>query len=323
MPAKLSSNGPWIVLAAAVVEAAVGYPDALHRRAPHPVVWIGGLISALEAGLNLSGFGEITRRLLGMVTLALIVGASALAGWIVADLGGPVAIVLVGTVGLAQRSLFDHVRAVAKPLAAGDLDSARIMVGHIVGRDVARLSESDIATAAIESLAESFCDGIVAPLFWFVVAGLPGLFVYKAVNTADSLIGHREPRWRAFGWASARFDDLMNLIPARLAGGVIALAGMFALKGGGWRIMLRDAGKHASPNAGWPEAAMAGALGLRLGGPAWYDGALSQRPVLGEGRAATPADLTRALRIYLLACGLLWLMLAVAGFVWGGFAWPR
>jgi adenosylcobinamide-phosphate synthase len=306
------------VLAAAVVEAAVGYPDALHRRAPHPVVWIGGLISALEAGLNLSGFGEITRRLLGMVTLALIVGASALAGWIVADLGGPVAIVLVGTVGLAQRSLFDHVRAVAKPLAAGDLDSARITVGHIVGRDVARLSESDIATAAIESLAESFCDGIVAPLFWFVIAGLPGLFVYKAVNTADSLIGHREPRWRAFGWASARFDDLMNLIPARLAGGVIALAGR-----GGWRIMLRDAGKHASPNAGWPEAAMGGALGVRLGGPAWYDGALSQRPVLGEGRAATPADLTRALRIYLLACGLLWLMLAVAGFVWGGFAWPR
>lgn len=318
MPARLLPTSPWIVLAAAVVEAAVGYPDALHRRAPHPVVWIGGLISALEAGLNLPGFGEITRRLLGVVTLALIVGVSALAGWIVADLGGPVAIVLVGTVGLAQRSLFDHVRAVAKPLAAGDLDSARITVGHIVGRDVARLSESDIATAAIESLAESFCDGIVAPLFWFVIAGLPGLFVYKAVNTADSLIGHREPRWRAFGWASARFDDVMNLIPARLAGGVIALAGR-----GGWRIMLRDAGKHASPNAGWPEAAMGGALGVRLGGPAWYDGALSQRPVLGEGRAATPADLTRALRIYLLACGLLWLMLAVAGFVWGGFAWPR
>jgi adenosylcobinamide-phosphate synthase len=317
VPARLSSTSPWIVLAAAVVEAAVGYPDALHRRMPHPVVWIGGLISALEAGLNLPGFGAMARRLLGVVTLLTIVAISALAGWMVAALGGAWAIVLVGTLGLAQRSLFDHVRAVAKPLAAGDLDSARIMVGHIVGRDVARLSESDIATAAIESLAESFCDGIVAPLFWFVVAGLPGLFVYKAVNTADSLIGHREPRWRAFGWASARFDDLMNLIPARLAGGVIALA-----EGRGWKVMLRDAGKHASPNAGWPEAAMAGALGVRLGGPAWYDDALSQRPVLGEGRAATPADLTRALRIYLLACGLLWLMLAVAGVVWGGCAWP-
>jgi len=327
VPARLTSTSPWIVLAAAVVEAAVGYPDALHRRVPHPVVWIGGLISALEAGLNLPGFGVMARRLLGVVTLLTIIAISALAGWMVAALGGAWAIVLVGTLGLAQRSLFDHVRAVAKPLAAGDLDSARIMVGHIVGRDVARLSESDIATAAIESLAESFCDGIVAPLFWFVVAGLPGLFVYKAVNTADSLIGHREPRWRSFGWASARFDDLLNLIPARLAGMVIALVGMFALKVGGWKVMLRDAGKHASPNAGWPEAAMAGVLGVRLGGPAWYDGALSQRPALGEGRAATPADLKRALRIYLVACGLLWVMLATAGFVWagfvwGGFAWP-
>jgi adenosylcobinamide-phosphate synthase len=318
VPASYWPTSPWIVLAAAGLEAAVGYPNALHRRVPHPVVWIGGLISALEAGLNHSGFSAMTRRLLGVVTLLTIVAISALAGWLVADLGGPWAIVLVGTLGLAQRSLFDHVSAVAKPLAAGDLDSARITVGHIVGRDVAHLSESDIATAAIESLAESFCDGIVAPLFWFVVGGLPGLFVYKAVNTADSLIGHREPRWRAFGWASARFDDLLNLIPARLAGVVIALAGR-----GGWKVMLRDARKHASPNAGWPEAAMAGALGVQLGGPAWYDGALSQRPVLGEGRAATPSDLTRALRIYLLACGLLWLMLAVAGFVWEGVAWPR
>lgn len=317
MPARLSSSGPWIVLAAAVVEAAVGYPDALHRRAPHPVVWIGGLISSLEAGLNLPGFTATTRRLLGVVTLGVIVGVSGLAGWLIAKVGGPWAVVLVGTLGLAQRSLFDHVRAVARPLAASDLDGARIAVGHIVGRDVGRLSESDIAAAAIESLAESFCDGVVAPLFWFVVAGLPGLFVYKAVNTADSLIGHREPRWRAFGWASARFDDLLNLIPARLAGMVLALAG-----GRGWKIMLRDAGKHASPNAGWPEAAMAGALGVHLGGPAWYDGALSQRPVLGEGGAAKPADLARALRIYLVACGLLWVMLAVAGFVWGVFAWP-
>lgn len=309
---------PWLVLGAAALEAAVGYPNALHRRLPHPVVWIGGLISALEAGLNHSGFSQVTRHLLGIATLAIIVCVSAMAGWLVTCVGGPWAIVLIGTLGLAQRSLFDHVRAVARPLAAGDLDSARISVGHIVGRDVARLSESDIATAAIESLAESFCDGVVAPLFWFVIAGLPGLFVYKAVNTADSLIGHREPRWRSFGWASARFDDLLNLIPARLAGVVIAVAGR-----AGWRVMLRDAGKHASPNAGWPEAAMAGALGVQLGGPAWYDGALSQRPVLGEGKAATPADLARALRIYLLSCGLLWLMLAAIGFAWGRFAWPR
>lgn len=301
-----------------MIEAAVGYPDALHRRVPHPVVWIGALIATLERMLNQPAFGDLFRRLLGVITLLSLVAVSGAAGWLVTRYGGPWAVIAVGWLGLAQRNLWDHVQVVAKPLAAGDLLAARAAVGMIVGRDVGRLSEDEIATAAIESLAESFCDGVVAPLFWFVVAGLPGLFVYKAVNTADSMIGHREPRWRAFGWASARCDDLLNLIPARLAGALVCLAG-----GGGWRIMWRDAGKHASPNAGWPEAAMAGALGVRLGGPAWYDGALSKRPVLGEGGATTPADLARAQRIYLLSGGLLWLMLATAGLFWGGFAWPR
>lgn len=304
---------PWIVLAAAALEAAVGYPNALHRRVPHPVVWIGTLISALEARLNRPDFREIARRLLGVATLLIIVGVSGLAGWLVTRFGGPWAVAIVGVVGLAQRSLYDHVRAVAKPLAVGDLDGARAAVGMIVGRDTARLDEAGVAAAAIESLAESFCDGVVAPIFWFVVAGLPGLFAYKAVNTADSLIGHREPRWRSFGWASARCDDLLNLIPARLAGALIALAGR-----GGWKTMLRDAGQHASPNAGWPEAAMAGALGVRLGGPAWYDGEVSNRPVLGEGRAPEAGDLAKALKVYLVACAILWLMLAA-----GGFAWPR
>lgn len=296
-----------------MLDAVVGYPDALHRRIPHPVAWIGSLISALEARLNRPTLSELTRRLLGVIALLIIVGVSGAAGWLIARYGEPWAVAIVGALGLAQRSLFDHVRAVAKPLSAGDLDGARIAVGKIVGRDVERLDETGITAAAIESLAESFNDGVVAPMFWFVVGGLPGLFVYKAVNTADSLIGHREPRWRSFGWASARFDDLLNLVPARLAGALVVLAGQ-----GGWRIMLRDAGQHASPNAGWPEAAMAGALGVSLGGPAWYDGALSQRPRLGQGRAAGPADLARALRIYLLACAALWLMLAL-----GGLAWPR
>jgi adenosylcobinamide-phosphate synthase len=318
VPASSWSASPWIVLAAAGVEAVVGYPDALHRRVPHPVVWVGALISLLERMLNQSAFGELLRRLLGVITLLSLVAVSAAAGWLITRYGGPWAVVAVGWLGLAQRNLWNHVRLVAKPLAAGDLEGARRAVGMIVGRDVDSLTENDIATAAIESLAESFCDGVVAPLFWFVVGGLPGLFVYKAVNTADSMIGHREPRWRSFGWASARFDDLLNLIPARLAGVVVALAG-----GGGWKVMLRDAGKHASPNAGWPEAAIAGALGVRLGGPAWYDGALSQRPVLGEGRAPTPADLARAMRVYLVACAVLWLMLAVLGFLGGGLAWPR
>lgn len=309
---------PWIVLAAAAVETVVGYPDALNRRFPHPVVWIGALIGQLEQMLNQAVFGQPLRRLLGVLTLLAIVVLSGGAGWLITRFGGSWAVIAVGWLGLAQRSLWDHVQRVARPLGVGDLDSARTAVGMIVGRDVARLDEGDIAAAAIESLAESFCDGVVAPLFWFVVGGLPGLFVYKAVNTADSMIGHREPRWRSFGWASARCDDLLNLVPARLAGVLVALAGR-----GGWKVMLRDAGKHSSPNAGWPEAAMAGALGVRLGGPAWYDGALSRRPVLGEGRAPCAADLGRALNVYLVACAILWLMLAAGGFASGGLAWPR
>lgn len=308
---------PLIVLAAAGLEALVGYPDTLHQRFPHPVAWIGALISGLERRLNQPAFSEPLRRAFGVLTLLVIIGVAGGAGWLVTRFGGPWAVAITGAFGLAQRSLFDHVRAVAKPLGAGDLDAARQAVGRIVGRDVERLDESGVAAAAIESLAESFNDGVIAPLFWFVLGGLPGLLIYKAVNTADSLIGHREPRWRSFGWASARFDDLLNLIPARLAGGLIALLG------GGWRVMIRDARKHASPNAGWPEAAMAGALGVQLGGLAWYDGVPSERPRLGDGKAPGAGDLDRALKLYLLAGALLWLMLGFSGLLWGRFAWPR
>lgn len=306
-------TSPWIVLAAAALEALIGYPEALHRRVPHPVVWIGALISKLEAALNRAAWSDGARRLTGVATLLTIIFVSGLTGWLLQSFGGPLVVAVVGTLGLAQRSLYQHVAAVLRPLQAGDLPAAREAVGMIVGRDVQRLDASEVAAAAIESLAESFNDGVVAPIFWFVVAGLPGLFVYKAVNTADSLIGHREPRWRAFGWASARFDDLLNLAPARLAGALIALAGR-----GGWSVMVRDAPKHASPNAGWPEAAMAGALGVRLGGAAWYDGERTERPVFGDGRAVQVDDLPRALRLYLLACAILWLLLAC-----GGLAWPR
>lgn len=307
-------TSPWTILAAAAIEVAVvGSPRAWRWRVPHPVAWIGALISRLETALNRPELGETTRHLLGVATLMIIVCVSGLVGWLIQRLGGPYLVALVGALGLAQRSLLDHVAAVALPLESGDLQGARQAVGMIVGRDVQRLDESGVARAAIESLAESFNDGVVAPIFWFLVGGLPGLFIYKAVNTADSLIGHREPRWRAFGWASARLDDLLNLAPARLAGALIALAGR-----GGWTTMARDAGKHASPNAGWPEAAMAGTLGVSLGGPAWYDGGLVQRPVLGQGRATRPSDLSRALAIYMLACAILWVVLAL-----GGFAWPR
>ncbi|MDP3659317.1 adenosylcobinamide-phosphate synthase CbiB [Phenylobacterium sp.] len=307
---------PWIVLGAGLLEGVTGYPQAVHRRAPHPVTWAGGLIGAAERTLNRGS--PLARRAAGIVTLLLVVGLAAGLGLAVERLSAPwafapLALIAAGSLGLAGRNLYVHVAAVHRPLGAGDLEAARVATARIVGRDVERLDAGGLAGAALESLAESFNDAVAAPLFWFLVAGLPGLFAYKAVNTADSLIGHREAPFTHFGWAAARTDDLMNLVPARLAGGAIALGA-----GRGWRIMLRDAGKHASPNAGWPEAAMAGALGVRLGGTASYDGTPHLRPTLGEGPAPAPLDLARGLGLYLRACAIL-----VAALAFGGVAWPR
>ena len=291
---------------ALLAEAALGYPAWLYRRVRHPVTWIAALITHLDDRLNRPRWPAWARRAngVGAATLVAAVGAAfgaALSGLAYrSGLRLPL-IVLLATPGLAQRSLHDHLAAVARPLARGDLAEARAAVAHVVGRDVEVLDASGVAGAALESLAESFNDGVVAPVFWLALAGLPGLYAYKAINTADSLIGHREPRWRAFGWAAARADDLANLVPARIAGSLIALAA-----GRGWRVMARDAGRHASPNAGWPEAAMAGALDVRLGGPARYDGEWSLRPLLAA-EAPTPvaADLERGLAVYRRACVML------------------
>ena len=301
---------PWLVLAAAGLEGAAGYPRRLHAIVPHPVAWIGAELGFLERQLNRGG--DLRRRLAGCATISLVAGAAALAGHLLDGLGWPVLIVVAGAAGLAARSLHDHVAAVEKALAL-DLPGARSAVGMIVGRDVAELDERGVAAAALESLAESFNDGVVAPLFWFLIGGLAGLFAYKAVNTADSMIGHREEPYRCFGWAAARLDDLMNLVPARLSGLLICL-----VAGRGWRVMLRDAGKHASPNSGWPEAAMAGALGVSLGGPAAYDGVPHLRPRFGEGPRPTRLDLRRGVGLYLRACAALAVALAM-----GGLAWPR
>jgi adenosylcobinamide-phosphate synthase len=307
---------PWRTLAVLVLEAGIGYPDRLHRIIPHPVTWAGRGIAALEQRWNRPEWSAAQRRLLGVVTLVLVAGVAALIGflidhWAAQNIWLALVTVLIGTTGLAQRSLYVHVAAVGKALRVGDLAGARIAVSHIVGRDVDALDAQGVAAAALESLAESFCDGVVAPAFWFLIGGLGGLFAYKVINTADSLIGHREPRWAAFGWASARTDDLFNLIPARLAGGLLAVAGR-----GGWRVMIRDAPKHDSLNAGWPEAAMAGALKIRLGGSVAYDGAMHQRPRFGDGKKPTAADLGRGLRVYLGGCFLLWALLAVGGLAW-------
>ncbi len=314
MPASVAT--PWIVAGALLVEGAVGWP----RRLSHPVVWIGGLIAGLERGWNRPERSAKMRRALGVLTVLILLVAAGGAGWGIERLAatapfwpGLAILMIWGATGLAARSLFEHVRAVARPLTVGDLPAARRAVGMIVGRDVEDMDEGEVAAAALESLAESFCDGVVAPVFWFVVGGLPGLFVYKAVNTADSMIGHMEPRWRAFGWAAARTDDVMNWIPARIAGALIALGGWQ-----GWRIMWRDAGKHASPNAGWPEAAMAGTLRVRLGGPVAYDGVVTHRPDFGDWAPPRAHDLHRGLRVYGVACAVLMLLLIV-----GGFVWPR
>ncbi len=311
----------WLPAAALAVEACIGYPRALYARIAHPVVWLGKLIEALEHRWNGPSRSEAARGALGVVTMTIVAGSAAAVGYAIQTGAqrlpyGILIVVLVATVGLAQRSLYTHVRDVLRPLARDDLHAAREAVSKIVGRDTTQLTASGVAGAAIESLAESFNDGIVAPAFWLTIGGLPGLFAYKALNTADSLIGHREPRWRAFGWAAARADDLANLIPARLAGLLIVLAG-----GGGLRVMWRDAPRHASPNAGWPEAAMAGALGVELGGAATYEGVTHERPLFGTGRRPESADLGRALQIYLEACALLWaLALALAV---GAALWPR
>ncbi len=303
-----------VVLTALALDAAFGWPAALYRRIGHPVGLFAGIIAACETRWNRLERSDRRRHALGALTLLLLVlvaagPAWAMQTWLFAsfDGWGWVGVAVLAWPALAQRSLFDHVRAVADKLDRGDLPAARGAVGRVVGRDTGALGEAGVARAAIESLAESFCDGVAAPLFWLLLLGLPGIWAYKAINTADSLIGHREDRWRAFGWAAARSDDLANWIPARLSGALICLTGH-----GGWRILCRDAGNHASPNAGWPEAAMAGALGLRLAGPIAYDGVMHDKPWIGDGRCdADAGDIDRALTLYLRACLMLWLIAGV------------
>ncbi|MGC6401073.1 adenosylcobinamide-phosphate synthase CbiB [Sphingomonas sp. FW199] len=304
---------PEQLLIALIGEAAVGYPAALFAAIGHPVTWMGAGIGVLDRGWNRGG--PARRRAAGVAAMLLLIAVAAGAGWAVEVLAGRgwgvAVVILIATTGLAQRSLDDHVRAVARPLLAGDLSGARRAVGRIVGRDTDALDERGVALAATESLAESLCDGVVAPAFWFLIAGLPGLLVCKAINTADSMIGHRDDRYRWFGWAAARLDDGVNWVPARLSGLLVTLAG-----GGGVAVMLRDARRHASPNGGWPEAAMAGVLHRRLGGPVRYDGEMADRAWLGDGPLPDAADLGRALRIYRRACLLLWLLVGVV-------AWAR
>jgi adenosylcobinamide-phosphate synthase len=299
---------------ALLIEALVGYPDRLVRAIGHPVTWIGALIARLDEGLNRPSLGPDARRIAGVVSLAIIVAVAAAAGVIVEHglLFLPFGILLAALAAsalIAQRSLYEHVAAVATALERDGLAAGRVAVAKIVGRDPQALDEAGVARAAIESLAENFSDGVVAPVFWMALAGLPGAAAYKSINTADSMIGHRTPRHEAFGWAAARLDDLVNLPASRLAALLVvgaAALGSRAAAAEAWRAVVRDAGRHRSPNAGYPEAAFAGALGLALAGPRVYAGVTVDDAVMGDGRReATAADIRAALALYRRADALL------------------
>jgi adenosylcobinamide-phosphate synthase len=296
-----------LTLAALLIEAVVGYPDRLVRSIGHPVTWIGRLVRALEWNCNSDTATPARRRALGLITVLLIVSIVAVVALAIERglLLLPFGLIGVGVLAsalIAQRSLHEHVARVADALDKTGVTGGREAVSHIVGRDVAVLDVAGIARAAIESLAENFSDGVVAPVFWMLIAGLPGAAVYKAVNTADSMIGHRTPRYQAFGWAAARLDDLLNLPASRLSAFLIIAAASVtprASASGAWRAVRRDAGRHRSPNAGYPEAAMAGALGLALAGPRSYGGVRVDDALMGDGRRAADAgDIRAALGLY-------------------------
>lgn len=303
-----------------IVEIAVGYPDQLFRAIGHPVTWIGRLIAAMDRNWNRPSASFAARRAAGAAAVAVLMFVcGGLAFAIQYSLGGGLAIVIVAVVAsslIAQRSLHSHVAAVAQSLETEGLAGGRKAVSQIVGRDPESLDEAGVSRAAIESLAENFSDGIVAPVFWLAVGGLPGGAVYKAVNTADSMIGHRTERHEAFGWAAARLDDLINLPASRLSAVLICVASTVvsgASPKGALQAVWRDASRHRSPNAGWPEAAMAGALGLALAGPRRYGGVLVDDAVMGQGgrREATAADIRRALSLYRVADGALLALLGL------------
>lgn len=301
-----------VLLLGQAFDALVGEPEALWRRLPHPVVLAGRLVGWLDRRWNLDGDPPTRRRDRGVAALAVVLIAAAAAGAVLAGalgrlglLGGLLEAGVVGVL-LAQRSLHDHVTAVADAFLRDGLSGARHAVSAIVGRDPGTLDEAGVCRAAIESTAENFSDGVVAPAFWYLIAGLPGLLAYKALNTADSMIGHRSDRHRHFGWAAARLDDLANWVPARLSA-LLVVAAAWTLPDGepaaAWRAARRDADRHRSVNAGWPEAAFAGALGLRLAGPRAYGGSMVEDAWMGDGRsAATPEDIRRSLALFRRAC---------------------
>jgi len=319
-----------ILATALALEMLAGYPQALFRAIGHPVTWVGALIGALDTGLNQPTDDAPTRWRAGVLALFVLLATTGIATFLLqlAILSFPFGYLVVAALAsslIASKSLEEHVRAVATALAREGLEGGRRAVSMIVGRNPQTLDQPAVCRAAIESLAENFSDGVVAPAFWLGIAGLPGIALYKAINTADSMIGHRTPRHEAFGWAAARLDDLVNLPASRLAALLIVAAARLlpgADAAGAWAAVRRDAGKHRSPNAGWPEAAMAGALGLKLAGPRVYGTTPVEDAYMGDGRAeATAQDIVRALTLFRLACLLqLGLVLGLWGILYAALS---
>jgi adenosylcobinamide-phosphate synthase len=300
-----------ILIIAFGIEAVLAYPAAVFRAIGHPVSWIGVLIAALDTTFNRADYSFAMRRAMGVATVLLLLAGSLGAGVALEAVAAAIpylefaiAILVVATL-LAAGNLDQHVRAVAAAIRSGGLSGGRRSIAKIVGRDPDALDEAAVCRAAIESLAENASDGVTAPALWFLVGGLPGVIAYKAINTADSMIGHVSERHRAFGWAAARLDDLVNLPASRLTGLLFVAAATIvpgASASSAWLAYRRDARHHRSPNAGWPEAAMAGALGLRLAGPRIYRGVVVDDAWMGDGRTeATAQDIDRALKIYRVA----------------------
>ena len=320
-----------ILITALLADAVFGEPQFLWRYLPHPVVIFGRAISGLDKRFNRRDLTGRMRRRNGVIAITLLVLASVIAGGLIMALASILANVLTGNGGghsitivteavivailLAGRSLDDHVRAVAIALrdaaASSNLDAARQAVSMIVGRNPDNLDEHAIARAGIETTAENLSDGVIAPALFYLVFGLPGIIAYKMINTADSMTGYKSKRYFAYGWGAARLDDLVNLIPARLTGLLLAVAGTVRIQHA-MRVMWRDAGQHRSPNAGWPEAAMAAQLGLSLAGPRQYGARMStDAPMHGEGRRdASAGDMEKALMLMWRAIGLFALLLA-------------
>ena len=306
-----------------IADALIGDPKPLWQKLPHPVVLFGKLIDWLDRTFNREDRNEDYRRQAGILALVILLAVSLTIGAVIQAVllffpFGWILLALLASIFIAQRSLYQHVKAVQDALETGGIEAGRKAVSQIVGRDPESLDEAGVSRAAIESCAENFSDGVVAPAFWFALLGLPGLIAYKAINTADSMIGYRTPRYQAFGWASAKLDDLVNWPAARVSALFVAVAAIFT--GGSTakclEACMRDAPNHRSPNAGWPESAFAAALDIALAGPRSYGAKPTSDPFVNtSGRLlVNSADIGRALTLLRAACAVqigLYLLLAV------------